>query len=45
MYGGSGAVAIEAISRGMDAFLFENTIAWHKKTIEQNIEITPSNFI
>ena len=42
MYSGSGAVAIEAISRGMDrAFLFENN-RLAQKTIEQNIEITKS---
>ena len=40
MYSGSGAVAIEAVSRGMDrAFLFENN-RLAQKTIEQNIEIT-----
>ena len=47
MYSGSGAVAIEAVSRGMDrAFLFENN-RLAQKTIEQNIEIQnlPSNFI
>ena len=42
MYSGSGAVAIEAVSRGMDrAFLFENN-RLAQKTIEQNIEITKS---
>lgn len=43
MYSGSGAVAIEAVSRGMDrAFLFENN-RLAQKTIEQNIEITKSS--
>ena len=42
MYSGSGAVAIEAVSRGMErAFLFENN-RLAQKTIEQNIEITKS---
>ena len=42
MYSGSGAVAIEAVSRGMErAFLFENN-RFAQKTIEQNIEITKS---
>ena len=42
MYSGSGAIAIEAVSRGMErAFLFENN-RLAQKTIEQNIEITKS---
>ena len=42
MYGGSGSIAIEAVSRGMDrAFLFENN-RLAQKTIEQNIAITKS---
>lgn len=42
MYAGSGGVAIEAVSRGMDhAFLFENN-RQAIQTIEQNIAITKS---
>ena len=42
MYAGSGGVAIEAVSRGMDhAFLFENN-RQAIQTIEQNIDITKS---